>query len=221
VGREGRLGLELGSGSSDRYVGDAGIAAWTAASITGYTFATLAWKPRLFLSANIASGDNPKSSNLGTFNPLFPRLPYFEEAGFLAPENFKNLQPGLQVKPMEAVLLGIDWNFFWRENNLDAVYVRGLKPLPGTQTAQGSFVANIATLSAQWQVSRNILLEGGYSHFFAGEVILMLVARTAISFIPPLRSHFSEKNVSSKFHSERASAVQPFRSDRRIASSRA
>jgi alginate export protein len=85
--------------------GNAGIAAWTAASITGYTFATLAWKPRLFLSANIASGDNPKSGNLGTFNPLFPRLPYFEEAGFIAPENFKNLQPGLQFKPIEAVLL--------------------------------------------------------------------------------------------------------------------
>ena len=151
--------------------GNTGIAAWTVASITGYTFAARDWKPRVFLSANIASGDNPKGRDLGTFNPLFPRLPYFEEAGFLAPENFKNLQPGLQFKLTEKVQLGIDWNFFWRENNHDAVYVRGLRPLAGTKAAQGSFVADIATLSAQWQVSRNILLEGGYSHFFAGDVI--------------------------------------------------
>src|SRR5207249_11301117 len=66
--------------------GDVDILAWTAASDTGWTFANLLAKPRAFLLADIACGDHG-GSNLGTFNPLFPRGAYFDEASLIGPQN--------------------------------------------------------------------------------------------------------------------------------------
>src|SRR5580658_11072255 len=53
--------------------GSANIRAWTVASETGYRFPTVPLKPRFSAKADIASGDNPRTNTLGTFNPLFPK----------------------------------------------------------------------------------------------------------------------------------------------------
>lgn len=152
--------------------GDRDIRAWTLASVTGYTFTKEPWQPRLFLSANIASGDDdPNDRTLGTFNPLFPRLPYFEEATFLSPQNFMNLQPGIEIKPHQDIKLGFDWNFYWRQSENDAVYSRGLNPLRATEGVRGYFVTHAPTLNLEWQVASNVELIASYTHFFAGEVI--------------------------------------------------
>ena len=50
-----------------------------AAMITGYTFRSLPWQPRIAIEANYASGDNAHSSTIGTFNAMYPRLPYFAD----------------------------------------------------------------------------------------------------------------------------------------------
>jgi len=48
------------------------LRAWTIATETGYTWSDLRWRPRVMLSANIASCDrNPEDAGLGTFDPLF------------------------------------------------------------------------------------------------------------------------------------------------------
>lgn len=74
--------------------GDLTINAWTAASITGFTLNSLKWKPRLGLSANIASGDdNPNDKKLDTFNPLYPNLSYFELGNQQTPRARLKLQP--------------------------------------------------------------------------------------------------------------------------------
>jgi hypothetical protein len=153
-------------------VGDTDVRAWTLASTTGYTFEQTIWQPRLFLSANIASGDdNPKDGVLRTFNPLFPRLPYFDEATYLAPQNFMNLQPGIEIKPHADVKLGFNWDFFWRQSERDAVYSRGLNPLLATDDVDGRFVTHAPTVSLEWQIAPEIDLAVHYTHFFAGEVI--------------------------------------------------
>lgn len=53
-------------------VGSQSIRAWAAGSIAGYTF-DAAWKPRINVQLDAASGDDdPSDRRLGTFNPLFP-----------------------------------------------------------------------------------------------------------------------------------------------------
>ena len=152
--------------------GSADIRAWTIASDTGYTFEDAAGSPRISVSANIASGDDdPDDNDLNTFNPLQPNLAYFEEAAVLAPQNFYNIEPQIRLQATDKLALSFDWNFFWRLEENDAVYARGLLALPGTATASGHFVAHVPSISVDYRVNRYMTMDFSYSHFFAGEVI--------------------------------------------------
>ncbi|MEO1080076.1 MAG: alginate export family protein [Pseudomonadota bacterium] len=152
--------------------GDADIRAWTAATVTGFSLDELPWKPRLALSANIASGDDDlEDGTLGTFNPLYPNLMYFEEAAILAPQNFTNLEPEITVYPSDRLSISFDWDFFWRLEREDAVYVRGLRPLTGTQGTSERFVTHVPSLSIDYEINRYLAVNLSYSRFFAGDVI--------------------------------------------------
>src|SRR5439155_15650794 len=83
--------------------GNADILAWTTASDTGWIFARAPAKPRVFVRADIASGDHG-GSNLGTFNPLFPRGAYFNEAALIGPQNIMDLQPGVDFTLAKGLL---------------------------------------------------------------------------------------------------------------------
>ncbi|WP_226661233.1 alginate export family protein [Microbulbifer aggregans] len=70
------------------------IHAWTLATETAYRWKDHAWNPELRLSINIASGDDdPDDSDLGTFNPLFPRGNYFSEAAVFGRETSTTFTP--------------------------------------------------------------------------------------------------------------------------------
>lgn len=151
---------------------EADIRAWTVASVVGFRLTETAAKPWLALSANIASGDDdPDDERLGTFNPLFPNLAYFEEAALYAPQNFFNLKPKISWMAAADLELTLDWNFFWRLEKNDTVYVRGLVPLLETADAQGRFVAHTPSFGVDYQWSRYVSLGFSYSHFFVGELI--------------------------------------------------
>lgn len=152
--------------------GASGIRAWTVASLVGYRFVNLRWQPRIALSANVASGDkDPADGRLQTFNPLFPNLAYFEEAAIHAPQNFFNIEPEISWRLTPQLSLALDWNFFWRLEKHDAVYVRGLVPLPGTAAAPGYFVAHTPSVSLDYQWGRHLKMDLSVSHFFSREVI--------------------------------------------------
>lgn len=152
--------------------GDADIRAWTVASIVGHRFSGVPWQPRFALSINVASGDSdPADDRLQTFNPLFPNLAYFEEAAIYAPQNFYNVEPEISWVVTPKLDIALDWNFFWRLEEGDAVYVRGLNPLPGTAEVSGHFVAHSPSMSIDYQWNRHLSMDVSYSHFFAREVI--------------------------------------------------
>ena len=152
--------------------GEADIHAWTVASIVGYRFPQVQWQPRLALGINIASGDkDTRDTRLGTFNPLFPNLAYFEEAALHAPQNFYNIEPEISWVVTSKLGVALDWNFFWRLEESDATYVRGLTPLAGTAEVKGHFVAHTPSISIDYQWNRHLGMDVSYSHFFARQVI--------------------------------------------------
>ncbi len=152
--------------------GDADIRAWTAASIVGYRFADWRGQPRLGLSANIASGDkNSNDQRLGTFNPIYPNLAYFDEAAIYAPQNFYNIEPGASWMLSPKLNMALAWNMFWRLEKQDAVYVRGLMPLPQTAASEGHFVAHTPSIGFDYRWHKQLTLNLNYSHFIAGKVI--------------------------------------------------
>jgi len=71
---EGEQVLQVGS------FGNETILAWTAAINAGYTWDTT-WSPRLGLKAGATSGDNnPNDGRLGTFDALYFKSGYFNDA---------------------------------------------------------------------------------------------------------------------------------------------
>lgn len=134
------------------------LSAWTLASQTGYTFEDAPWRPRIALSANIASGDDdPDDADLGTFDPLFPRGNYFSEAAVLGPRNFWNLHGFVTVNPHDRLSLIADYNLYWRLETGDGVYGPAgnlIRPAGGAER----FVAAALSLTASYVPTERLLL---------------------------------------------------------------
>jgi hypothetical protein len=147
------------------------IRAWTVATDTGYTFEHLMWTPRVGLKADIASGDgDPRDGTLETFNALFPKVPYFSEAGLVYPANVMDLQPTLTLRPYDTVEVGLSWNVLWRQSSMDAFYQPPLVAI--NQTAgSGTYIGNQGQVSLQWTPTPAIELNAWLVHFDAGETI--------------------------------------------------
>lgn len=147
------------------------ILAWTVASNTGYTFESVAWKPRIGLKVNVASGDDdPNDDQLGTFNPLFPRNNYFSDATLVAPYNFFDIQPTLTLRPTETLTLNAGFDAFFRYSTDDAVFSpTGI--VIGGPASNDRYVGSTISLSADWAITRNITLSASYAHFFKGDVV--------------------------------------------------
>lgn len=147
------------------------IIAWTIASNTGYTFEQAAWKPRVGLKLNVASGDDDASDGtLGTFNPLFPRNNYFSDANLLAPYNFFDVHPSLTLRPTEALTLTAGWDAFFRFSTDDAVFSPTGIVIPATASDE-RFVGSTFSLVADWAINRHLTLSTSYAHFFRGDVV--------------------------------------------------
>lgn len=149
--------------------GNADIRAWTAASETGYTFADLPLKPRVALSANVASGDkNPNDGKLQTFNPLFPRGNYFSEDATLGPRNFVNLHPFLTLQLTDALALTTDINFFWRLEKGDGVYTPSGAILREPQASAKRYVGAASSANLTWTISPFLEATAIYTRFEPG-----------------------------------------------------
>jgi hypothetical protein len=160
------------AGQFGRLGGDT-IRAWTFASDTGYTFSSVAWQPRLGLKADIASGGgNTPNHTLGTFNALYPKVPYFTEAGLIAPANLIDFYPVVQVAPLKAVTLEVGWDVLWRQRTSDAIYRPGaFGPIKGTAGHGNAYIGNQVQIAAHWAASENIDLRAWYVHFTAGSAV--------------------------------------------------
>lgn len=124
--------------------GSGDVRAWTVASDTGYTFASLPFLPRIGLRADIASGDEDLASqDLQTFNPLFPKGAYFSQASLIGPANFFDLNPCLDLHLSEHLVLISDWDFFWRESTHDGLYNTAVVPVRSGRTSDARFIGSM------------------------------------------------------------------------------
>lgn len=149
--------------------GDADIRAWTIATDTGYAIERAAWRPRIGLKADVASGDrNPKDGRLNTFNALFPRLPYFTEADLVAPANIIDLQPNVSFRPHPAVEVDVGWDVLWRQSRADAFYAAPMTPMAGT-AGGGRFLGHQASFGVTWQATPRLSFNTTFVRFRASD----------------------------------------------------
>ena len=141
---------------------------------TGYTFADEAWKPRLGIEYNHATGDrNPADSNTDTFQNLFPtNHKFYGYADFFAWQNIQNSAFRLKLAPTKTLSLQADYHLFWLAETADAWYrangtTKVRPPAPGKSGS--SFVGSEFDFTVTWKPVRHLAFAAGYSHFFSGD----------------------------------------------------
>ena len=110
------------------------------AGIVGYTFQSAPGKPTIELQADDFSGDNSHSSTIGTFNAMYPRLPYFAELALFVPSNLKDVRPVLVFDPIKDVQATFGWDLLWRASKTDGLYGSGLVEYAATNSSKVALV---------------------------------------------------------------------------------
>jgi len=151
--------------------GDASIRAWTISADLGYQWADSPLRPRVGIKMDAISGDrNPADRRLETFNPLFPKLPYFSEANVATPANLLDVQPNFTFNVAREATLSLSWNALWKQAREDAFYAPPLSPVRGTANSVGRAIGTQASLNLDWKLSKRLGLGAAYVHFDPREV---------------------------------------------------
>jgi Alginate export len=151
--------------------GSKDILAWTIANTVGFTFTTIPWKPRTGINFDVASGDNHKNDNmLGTFNPLFFKAAYFNDASVLRPANIIDVHPTLQFEPRNNINVTLGSDVVWRYSKEDGIYSPSggieLSAAPGS-----SYVGTTAEAAAEFQLNRHVSFTLSYVHMFTSSYV--------------------------------------------------
>jgi hypothetical protein len=142
----------------------------------GYTFDT-PWLPRLALGYSFASGDSdPNDKDIETFQNLFPtNHKFYGQMDLFSWQNIHDLEIDTKISPIRQVTLRADFHAFWLATNEDTWYRANgsttVRPLNTSARDAGNYVGSEIDFMATWQVNKHLQLEGGYSHFFAGDYL--------------------------------------------------
>lgn len=149
--------------------GDESIFAWTASLDSGYTW-DATFQPRFGLKVDVASGDTG-SGQLGTFNPLFFKSGYFNDASLIRPANLIDVHPNLTLNLTHALSVNGGADVFWRYSLNDAIYAPpGNVEIPASH-AGSAYAATSLDVNLEWHIQRHLTLSASYVHFFAGAYV--------------------------------------------------
>ena len=169
--------LQLGSFGREK------ILAWSVATETRYTFASLPLRPFVELKANVISGDGGPGGRLGTFNALFPKGKYFGEIGLIGPANLINLHPVAGISLRSGWSLSGAAVFYWRQSLDDGVYGSPGNLVRPAGGSRARYVGTQAEVTLGWEASENISLETSYSQFRPGRFLDETVPGETVHFV--------------------------------------
>jgi hypothetical protein len=159
------------------------IRAGMLAAIAGYTFSDLPWRPRIGIETNGASGDNSHSSAIGTFNAIYPRLPYFAETSLLVPANVVDVRPVVSFMPVEDVTATFGWDTLWRASTTDGLYGSAMVQYANTNKNGSSRVGTELSADVRWRVNQHLLLGAIAAEFMAGPAVQEALGKSVAFFV--------------------------------------
>jgi hypothetical protein len=162
---------------------DHNINAGMAAAIAGYTFRDVAWRPRIGIETNAVSGDNSHSSTIGTFNAMFPRLPYFAETSLLVPANVIDVRPVLGFAPVQDVTVTLGWDSLWRASDSDGLYGSGLVQYANTNKGGGMRVGTELSADVRWRINQHLLVGAIAAEFMSGPAVQQALGKNVSFFV--------------------------------------
>jgi len=119
-----------------------------------------------------ASGDSgPASSNLNTFNPLFPNPMYSSLSALLGPSNLTDLGTTIRLTLNSRTAIAPEVPFYWRSSIHDGIYgFAGNSIRPGTLSS-ARFVGYQPGFVVERSFSRHFSSSAGYFYFFTGDFL--------------------------------------------------
>ena len=150
--------------------GSGNLMAWAFASATRFNVPELPLHPYVGFVGDVTSGNqNPHSTNLQTFNPMFPTGAYLNLANPIGPANFIQAHPSVGVHLGERITADTGWAFVWRESIHDGIYGPFVGPPIRTgQLSTARYVGSSPTLTVSYSATRHLSFVASYVHFFAG-----------------------------------------------------
>jgi hypothetical protein len=153
-------------------IGSKNVDAWAFGSLTGFTFTTVAWTPRIGVQLDSASGSHSLTGQtVGTFNPLFPNGYYVTLSGYTGYTNFIHFKPSLTVSPLEKVKVIASFGILWRQTTQDAIYVQPDVPVPGTAGEPGRRSSTYGEVQANWNATRSLSFDLEADRYFVAPVL--------------------------------------------------
>lgn len=139
----------------------------------GYKWREEAWKPRIGLLYDYASGNaNPNGGEDTGFQNLFPtNHKFYGTMDLFAWRNIHDGALNLGVEPFKDVNANLDLHTLWLAETADAWYrANGFTTVRPAAAGRdvSAHVGEEVDLTASWKVNRFLTLGGGYSHFFTG-----------------------------------------------------
>ena len=169
------------------------LSAFALAVAGGYTWKDVAWKPRIGLEFDYASGDSdPNDSNSESFQNMFPSN--HDKYGLMDEFSWRNIQDlrfQVNAKPFKKLELQFNCHSFWLANTHDFWYRSNGLSVLRTRTPDGRDVRTIGAprlagqeldFIATYLLTKNIQLQTGYSHFFAGPYLRATGPASAANF---------------------------------------
>ena len=142
----------------------------------GYNF-DAPLKPRIYAEYNFASGDgNSADNDIGTFQNLFPtNHKFYGIMDLFAWQNLQNALVSFRVSPAKNVTTELAYNAFWLADTNDVWYrangLTAVRPLNATSRKASDYCGSEVDFVVKWDVCKNLQVQGGYSHFFAGDYL--------------------------------------------------
>jgi hypothetical protein len=140
----------------------------------GYVWTKVAWKPRLFVEYNFATGDsNAADGDVETFQNLFPtNHKFYGYMDAFSWQNIHNPAISFSVQPTKTVKLQLDYHAFWLADTADAWYrANGVTAVRPINKNADNFVGTELDFTATWKATKQLSFLVGYSHFFAGDYL--------------------------------------------------
>ena len=173
TGASGRVDWDAEAMSQNGSIGVQAIRAWATGIVIGRTFGSTAFRPRLSLQLDAASGNkSPTDRQLDTFNPLFPSGHYFTTAGYTTYANLVHVKTDLSVNPLPNVKVSSGIGVEWRETVADAIYTLPDVPVPDTAGRGGRYVGTYGQFRADCGLTPQIALALEAVHFSAGATVV-------------------------------------------------
>lgn len=139
------------------------ISAWGFTMGGGYHFEHAVMKSRVGLKVTSSSGDrNLNDDTLHTYNGLYPKMAYFNQAGLLGTQNMIDVQPNLIFYPNHNLTITLAHDLLWRQTTHDAVYSSIGMPLQNTAGQGSKYTSGQSSLDLAWKLSPSLNFNGGF-----------------------------------------------------------